>query len=198
MSGEDTASLMIKLIWVVILIASLASMRLPLGKTLKMVAAWVGVFAFVFVGFSFRYEAQQIWNRVTGELSGSDPVGTDGTVRLSKREDGHFWANATINGTQISLMVDSGATVTSLSAKTAKAANVRIEDNAFPVVVDTANGAVEAQRGTIDRFAIGPIQRDALPVFVAANFGNTNVIGMNFLSSLQSWKVEGDVMILTP
>ena len=198
MSGEDTASLMIKLIWVVILIASLASMRLPLGKTLKMVAAWVGVFAFVFVGFSFRYEAQQIWNRVTGELSGSDPVGTDGTVRLSKREDGHFWANATINGTQISLMVDSGATVTSLSAKTAKAANVRIDDNAFPVVVDTANGAVEAQRGTVDRFAIGPIQRDALPVFVAANFGDTNVIGMNFLSSLQSWKVEGDVMILTP
>ena len=198
MSGGDTASLVLGLFWIGLLISSLAARRLPLGQTVKMALAWVSLFALVFVGFSFRYEAQQVWNRVTGELSGSDPVGTDGTVRLSKREDGHFWANATINGTQISLMVDSGATVTSLSARTAKAANVRIDDNAFPVVVDTANGAVEAQRGTVDRFAIGPIQRDALPVFVAANFGNTNVIGMNFLSSLQSWKVEGDVMILTP
>ena len=198
MSGGETASLVLGLFWIGLLISSLAARRLPLGKTVKMALAWVSLFALVFVGFSFRYEAKQIWNRVTGELSGSDPVGTDGAVRLSKREDGHFWANATINGTQISLMVDSGATVTSLSAKTAKAANVRIEESAFPVVVDTANGAVEAQRGTIDRFAIGPIQRDALPVFVAANFGDTNVIGMNFLSSLQSWKVEGDVMILTP
>jgi aspartyl protease family protein len=198
MSGGDTASLAVKLIWVVILIASLASMRLPLGKTLKMVAAWLGVFAFVFVGFSFRYEAKQVWNRVTGELSGSDPVGTDGTVRLTKKEDGHFWASATINGKQVSLLVDSGATVTSISGQTARAANVTIDQGAFPAVVDTANGVVEAQRGTIQSFAVGPIQRRSLPVFVSDRFGDTNVIGMNFLSTLKGWTVEGDLMILTP
>jgi aspartyl protease family protein len=198
MSGGDTASLVMKLIWIVILISSLAAMRLPLGKTVKMALAWVGVFSVAFIGFSFRYEAKQVWNRVASELTGEDPVGVDGSVRLTKRDDGHFWANATINGTQMSLMVDSGATVTSISAETARATKVTIDTKAFPAVIDTANGVVEAQRGTIDAFAIGPIQRAALPVFVSASFGDTNVIGMNFLSSLKSWKVEGDVMMLTP
>lgn len=198
MSGAETASVVMGLFWVGLLISSLAARRLPLGQTVKMALAWVSLFALVFVGFSFRYEAKQVWSRVTGELSGEDPVGAGGTVRLSKREDGHFWANATINGKQVSLLVDSGATVTSISAETARAAGVAVDTNSLPAVVETANGIVEAKRGTINSFAIGPIERQALPVFISSSFGDTNVIGMNFLSTLNGWKVEGDVMILTP
>jgi predicted aspartyl protease len=31
---------------------------------------------------------------------------------------------------------------------------------------------------------------------VSESFGDTNVLGMNFLDSMQSWKVEGNVMTL--
>ena len=37
-----------------------------------------------------------------------------------------------------------------------------------------------------------------LPVVVAEEFGDSNVIGMNFLSSLRSWRVEGTEMVLEP
>jgi aspartyl protease family protein len=33
---------------------------------------------------------------------------------------------------------------------------------------------------------------------IAPNIGETNVIGMNLLSRLASWRVEGDTMILRP
>jgi aspartyl protease family protein len=185
MSGDQNARLIYGLVWIVILISSLAARQLPLGQTLKMALSWVGIFALVFVGFSFRYEALQVWSRVKTELSGGDRVGADGSVRLRKQEDGHFYANASLNGHAVSLLVDSGATVTSISVETAKAANVATDGSPFPVMVDTANG-------------VGPIHRDDLPVFISVSFGDTNVVGMNFLSSLKGWRVEGDVMVLNP
>jgi aspartyl protease family protein len=198
MSGDQNARLIYGLVWIVILISSLAARQLPLGQTLKMALSWVGIFALVFVGFSFRYEALQVWSRVKTELSGGDRVGADGSVRLRKQEDGHFYANASLNGHAVSLLVDSGATVTSISVETAKAANVATDGSPFPVMVDTANGVAKAERGTIKAFSIGPIHRDDLPVFISVSFGDTNVVGMNFLSSLKGWRVEGDVMVLNP
>jgi aspartyl protease family protein len=35
-------------------------------------------------------------------------------------------------------------------------------------------------------------------VVVSENFGDTNVLGMNFLDAMKSWKVEGNVMTLQP
>ena len=35
-------------------------------------------------------------------------------------------------------------------------------------------------------------------VVIAENFGDTNVVGMNFLDSFSSWTVKGDVMELQP
>lgn len=37
-----------------------------------------------------------------------------------------------------------------------------------------------------------------LPVVVSPAFGDTDVLGMNFLSRLKSWRVEGDTLILEP
>jgi aspartyl protease family protein len=95
-------------------------------------------------------------------------------------------------------LVDSGATVTSISAKTARSANVHADASPFPVIVDTANGTVAAKRGSIKDFTVGPIRRADLPVFISENFGDVDVVGMNFLSSLKGWRVEGDIMILNP
>ncbi len=198
MSGGDDARLIYGLIWIIILISSLAARRLPLGQTLKMVFAWVGIFAVAFVGFSFRFEAQQVWSRVKAELTGGDTVAVDGSVRLRKQEDGHFYANASLNGHMFSMLVDSGATVTSISEETAQAANIPVDESPFPVVVDTANGTVAARRGSIKDFSVGPIRRAELPVFISEKFGEIGVIGMNFLSSIKGWRVEGDVMILNP
>ena len=96
------------------------------------------------------------------------------------------------------MLVDSGATVTALSAQTAAEAGIEVEDSPFPVVLRTANGTVKAQTGTIRELRFGTIVARELAVVVSPAFGDTDVIGMNFLSRLKSWWVEGQTLILEP
>jgi aspartyl protease family protein len=45
---------------------------------------------------------------------------------------------------------------------------------------------------------IGPHAIANHRVVVSENFGDTNVLGMNFLDAMKSWKVEGNMMVLQP
>jgi aspartyl protease family protein len=45
---------------------------------------------------------------------------------------------------------------------------------------------------------LGDIAARDLGVVVSPAFGDTDVLGMNFLSKLKSWRVEGQTLILEP
>ena len=45
---------------------------------------------------------------------------------------------------------------------------------------------------------VGNVKAGGLDAVIAPNIGETNVIGMNLLSRLASWRVEGETMILVP
>ena len=69
-------------------------------------------------------------------------------------------------------------------------------DGGFGVMVDTANGTVMEDRGTADRLVIGPIARAGFAVHISRGEDDLNVIGMNFLSTLSAWSVEGNTLLL--
>ncbi|MDG5489370.1 retropepsin-like aspartic protease [Sphingomonas sp. BGYR3] len=119
-------------------------------------------------------------------------------VRIPMARDGHFWARVSLNGTERRMLIDSGATITAISAETADAAGIAREENPVPVILQTANGSVEAATGRIDRLTLGGITATRLPVVISPALGRVDVIGMNFLSDLQSWRVEGRTLILVP
>lgn len=119
-------------------------------------------------------------------------------VRIRMAPDGHFWADVTINGVKRRMLIDSGATVTALSEKTAKEASVGSGGTLVPVVLRTANGMAPARAGTVEELRVGPITAHDLKVVVSPGLGHLDVLGMNFLSQLQSWRVEGRTLILTP
>ncbi|NWN13209.1 TIGR02281 family clan AA aspartic protease, partial [Escherichia coli] len=111
------------------------------------------------------------------------------TVRIKMSPDGHFWARVQINGVERRMLVDSGATITAISSDTADAADVK-PALAPPVLIETANGTVQAQPARADNVAIGPLSTRDLPLVVGDSFGDLDVLGMNFLSRLKSWRVE--------
>jgi aspartyl protease family protein len=198
MTGDDTASLIYASIAAMLVASSLFARRLPIGQTLKMLLAWLAIFSAGFVLFSFREEAGVVWKRVKSELSPGGMTESNGSVTIRQNDDGHFWIDANINGVPARLMVDSGATVTALSVATAKAARVDVDESGFPMMINTANGAIEAKRARAATFRVGPIERKDFPVIVSENFGDTNVVGMNFLSTLDGWRVEGNELLLNP
>ncbi len=199
MTEDQNINLVMAVGMLVLVGSALFLRRIGFGEIVRTALSWVAIFAVFIVGFSYKNEIVDVWNRVAGELTGANNqqiVGSTLKIRLS--EDGHYWVNATVNGENMDFLVDSGATTTAMTLSDAQRADVKISESSFPVIVDTANGAVEAQRGRIQRLTIGSIETVDLPVIVAEEFGDSNVIGMNFLSKLKSWRVEGSEMILEP
>jgi aspartyl protease family protein len=119
-------------------------------------------------------------------------------VRIPMARDGHFWATVRLDGTERRMLVDSGATVTALSEATAKAAGIGADATLMPLLMRTANGTVRAAAGTVERLEIGGIEARRLKVVISPGLGDTDVLGMNFLSELGSWRVEGRTLILVP
>jgi aspartyl protease family protein len=182
------------LIIVVAVASSLFAMRLPLGKMLKMVLAWVAIFGTGFVLFSFRSDFTSFGHRLKAEATGS-AIEDGQTVRIPMADDGHFWVDAKVNNHALRFMVDSGATITTISTESAKTAGVPIGSER--TVAQTANGPASAIKGWADELEVGSIKRTDFPIDINEH-DNTNLLGMNFLSSLRSWRVEGNYLVLEP
>ena len=195
---EDMGSLIYMVVLLMLVASSLLAHRLPIAQMARMLLSWLLIFAAVFLVFSYRAEFAQVWDRVSANLSQKPIVSADGSVRIAKSPDGHFWVTASVNGKPVRFMVDSGATVTSMSAKTARMASIDLNGLAFPALVQTANGAIEMRRARIKTFTVETIERRDMAVLVSDALGDTNLLGMNFLSSLNGWRIEGEEMILNP
>lgn len=188
------------LIYLFIILVMVASAffvrRIPLGKTLKMVLAWLLIFAALFAIFALRDDFRALGNRLWAAITGNDNQEVVGEeVRIAMSGDGHFYIDGQINGRDTRFLVDSGATVTTIGPETARAAGV--EPTGERTLVDTANGIAQVDRGRVGTLTVGSIRRSDFAVFIAREDA-TNVIGMNFLSTLSRWSVEGRTLVLRP
>ncbi|HEX8571151.1 MAG TPA: TIGR02281 family clan AA aspartic protease [Allosphingosinicella sp.] len=199
MSDGDQALSFIYLIGVLVLVVSaLLVRRIPIGQGLKMFAGWVLIFLAAFVAFALKDDFAALGKRVLAESRGEGEVVAVGTeLRIRKAMDGHFWVNGELNGHKVRFLVDSGATVTSISSQTARLADI-VPAAGIPAMVQTANGVVPVKRARAGRLKVGSIERSDFAVHVSEAFGPMNVLGMNFLSSLSGWGVEGQWLVLRP
>jgi aspartyl protease family protein len=180
---------------IVLVASSLIGMRLSIGKAAKMALAWVAIFTIGFSLFTFRSEFSALGNRLYASAVGAPVELEGGELRVDMAEDGHFWVTGEVNGKRVRFLVDSGASVTTLSAETA--AEAGIAPTRRRSVVDTANGQVVVAHAYAGRFEIGSIERTDFPVHVTDRDG-VDILGMNFLSSLDSWRVEGRDLVMRP
>lgn len=181
------------LLWLVLVVSALAARRVPLGQTVKMALAWVGIFVLAFGLFSFRNEFSMVGQRMKSELLGT-PVAVGGEVRISMADDGHFWTVASVNGHEARFLVDSGATTTTVSGEFAD--QIGLARSSRRAIIETANGTVPMALAD-GNLVVGTIDRPDMGILINEQ-DSSNVIGMNFLSSLTSWRVEGKTLVLKP
>jgi aspartyl protease family protein len=132
------------------------------------------------------------------ELGLPEQIVEGSETRIRRAPDGHYWLRAEINGHPANFLVDTGATLTAVSADTAEAAGLEPREGGLPVRMQTANGSVAADLTTIDELRFGNVAARGLDAIIAPGLGPTNVIGMNLLSRLASVRLEGETMILVP
>lgn len=191
MSGDRAAQFALYAVMLILPLSALVARRQPIGPMFKMAFAWVAIFA---VGLLVASQRDRL-SGLTTLFADQQVSGTETRIHIA--DDGHFWADVEIDGVGRRMLIDSGATTTALSTATAKAAGLDDEESPFPMVIDTANGQVTARTATAKRVAIGSITATDLGIVTSPSFGETDVIGMNFLSRLESWRVENGTLVLT-
>jgi len=178
---------------IMLVLGSLMARREPAAKLLTMALAWVVIFAAGFVLFTFRDDFGYLAERLKAEAIGT-PVNEGRETRIPMAIDGHFWVHATVNGQDVRFLVDSGATMTTIDRATAMKAGIAVSPKADEFV-RTGNGIIRVSSGRADEIAVGNIVRQNVGLQVADN-DDLNVLGMNYLSSLSRWGVEGRWLIL--
>lgn len=172
--------------------------RIPFVGRIVRFAFSLGLLAFLIFILMQQAPYQPELARLTDRLGLDDQQVAGKELHVKMSPDGHFWVLASINGVERRMLVDSGATVTAISERTARDAKVNSGTGLAPVVLQTANGAAPAQTGKVDELRVGNIVARNLRIVTSPGLGRLDVLGMNFLSKLESWRVEGRTLILVP
>ncbi len=118
-------------------------------------------------------------------------------VEIDALDNGHFNAEAEVNGRSIEVMIDTGATMVALSYEDAETAGFRLSDSDFTRAVSTANGVARVAPVTLDRVSIGNITVRDVPAAVAERGRlKTSLLGMSFLSRLSRFDMRSGRLVM--
>ena len=182
--------------------AGILASRRHFGDMARNLALWLLVVLVLVAGYQYRYELQDVANRVTvGLVPGSPLSVTDSAgqsvVTLEKLPNGHFGARISIDGKDVRVLVDTGATSTVLTASDAERVGFDASKLAYTIPISTANGNATAARVVAGEIRLGAITRRNMPLLVASpGMLEQSLLGMNFIGSLSGFDMRGDRMIL--
>ena len=118
------------------------------------------------------------------------------SVTLSRGSNGHFMADAVVDGRRIEFMVDTGASVIALRERDAARLGIHPVARDYTANVSTANGVVRAARVDLSRVEVGGVMvRDVAALVLPDAALGQNLLGMSFLSRLR-WEQKNGKLVL--
>lgn len=172
--------------------------RIPYVGRIVRFAVSLGLLTFLIFVILIQAPYQPNLARFADHLGVDNQTVSGKELHVPLSPDGHFWVAASINGARTRMLIDSGATVTAISPETARAASISTGTGLTPVVLKTANGLATARTGSIEELRVGNIVARNLKIVSGPGLAGIDMLGMNFLSKLQSWRVENGTLILVP
>ena len=126
----------------------------------------------------------------------NDAASRPSEVRIRRASDSHFYADTQVQGRQIRMLVDSGASLVALTRSDAEA--IGLDVDALPVggTAQTAGGQVPMRIVVLDSVEVDGITvRNVEAAVVDADMG-VSLLGQSYLAKLAAVNVEGDTMTL--
>lgn len=203
MSNDNFGEMITLLPFAAMLSVGILAGSRSIGQSLKQILVWLLIVMALATGYVYRGELQQVGDRlVAGLVPGRAVVATNAEgnaeIVLHKSLGGHFQATVTVNGTPITMLVDTGATTVALSYEDAARAGIDPESLRFTRTILTANGRAQAAPVRLRSIELGPIYREGIEATVASpgRLGQS-LLGMSFLSTLGSIQIRADELRLT-
>lgn len=119
-----------------------------------------------------------------------------GELQLPRHRDGHFYIQGSINGSPVNFMVDTGASIVSVSDQVAQAAGLSGGERS---TFYTANGTREGRIVLADTLSLAGFELKGIRVGTGLDSGrdNTALLGQNVLSHFDV-SISGSTMTMRP
>ncbi len=124
--------------------------------------------------------------------------GSDGAAQLTKGADGHFWAEAAVDGKAVRFLVDTGATAVSLSMADAKRLGIDTDKLTYDYSVITADGRTRAASVKLASVAIAGARVRDVDALVIEKGLETSLLGMSYLGRLSRFEATPQALVLHP
>lgn len=202
--GDNRLPQAILLFGILVFIAAGIVGRGSFGRTARYALIWCVIVVVALVGYTYREELDTVLQRVKAEFFPGDAADRQqvegGAVVIAQEpRSNHFIALALVNNAPIEMLVDTGASVITLTPEDARLAGLLTRRLQYVVEVATANGTAYAAPVVLDRIVIGPIEQRRVSALVAEEGAlETSLLGLNFLQQLSSFTFAGGQLILTP
>lgn len=132
-------------------------------------------------------------------VSAAAPVAARGSVaQVVKGADGHFWAEARIDGRAVRVMIDTGATVVALTLDDARRLGVTPNEADFTATVRTASGPVPAAPVRLKTVAVGGAEVRDVEALVLHDGLPHSLLGMSYLGRLSAFEATPVGLTLRP
>jgi aspartyl protease family protein len=131
------------------------------------------------------------------DTSAPDAASTYGQASIVKSPDGHFWADAQVNGGHpVHFLIDTGATAVALTANDARSLGIDPTSLDYRYTVTTANGPARAAAVKLSDISVDHAQVEDVQAFVIDQGLQTSLLGMTYLGRLSKFEATPDTLIL--
>lgn len=120
------------------------------------------------------------------------------TSQVLKGADGHYWAQADVDGKAVRFLVDTGATAVALTADDARRLGYDLRSLDYRYEVVTAEGKVKAAGVRLASVSIAGARVNDVDALILERGLSTSLLGMSYLGKLQSFEATRTALILKP
>lgn len=149
--------------------------------TLIIICIWVALASVIY------YLVESIQRPNTLQALGNEP-----TVVLKRGMDGHYRAEAIINGEKVDVLVDTGATGVAISQRVADRLNLK---SLTAVRTNTANGTSVGYMVRLSTVKIGGVEANNVSAMIAPGLEGDVLLGMSFLARMDVRLFKGEMTI---
>lgn len=162
------------------------------NKTSQSLFSWL----LIFFGVAAAYG---LWSKYEGKnILGSSLIQLDNnSYQLTKSEDGHYYADILVNGKIINFLIDTGASITTITAADADKIGIPVSSLKYLSPVQTANGI--AMFANYNVKSVQWLNRELGPsiLHVSNNGLNKSLLGMDIIKKFDRFSILGDKMFIT-
>ena len=129
-------------------------------------------------------------------LAAPAPAAAQASIR--KSADGHYWAEASVNGKAVRFLVDTGATAVALTLDDAKRLGIDTGKLSYSYDVITADGKARAAMVKLASISIAGAKVDDVDALVIEKGLGASLLGMSYLGRLRAFEATQTALILKP